>query len=145
MSDFPPEQPPTYAAPPSLPAPPPPPSFAGMAPQSIAPPPGYSAHPMPGQGAYPQHAYAVPSAGTISNGAATAGLVLGIVALFINTLFVPSILGIIFASVGLKNANQFERHGYGPVGRGPATAGLVCAIIAVVFSLLIKWMFLFLI
>ena len=112
MSDFPPEQPPTYAAPPSLPAPPPPPSFAGMAPQPIATPPGYSAHPMPGQGTYPQHAYAVPSAGTISNGAATAGLVLGIVALFINTLFVPSILGIIFASVGLKNANQFERHGY---------------------------------
>ncbi|WP_291377770.1 DUF4190 domain-containing protein [Demequina sp.] len=123
--------------PPRLPAPPLPPTFQATAPPM---PPTFQA-----PTAYPYQAYAAPAASTISNGAATAGLVLGIVAIFINTLLIPSILGIVFASIGLKNATQFERQGYGAVGRGPATAGLVCAILAVIFSLLFKWVFLFLI
>lgn len=143
MSDFQPEQPPAYA-------PPPPPPSVPAIPASSAfpttpPPPAAFATTPPPPAAYSYPAYGAPAVQSASNGAATAGLVLGIVAIFINTLLIPSILGIVFASVGLKNATQFERLGYGALGRGPAAAGLVCSIIAVAFSLLFKWMFLFLI
>lgn len=80
-----------------------------------------------------------------TNGMATAGLVLGIFSIFINTLFVPAILGVIFSSVGISRAGQLARTTGYDVGRGAAIAGLICAIAGMVNSLLWKWALLFLI
>jgi hypothetical protein len=61
---------------------------------------------------------------------AIAGLVLGIAALALFWIpffgYLPAVLGIIFAALGLKAANR------GQSGRGMAIAGLTCAIIAAI-------------
>jgi xanthine/uracil permease len=61
---------------------------------------------------------------------AIAGLVLGIAALVLCWIpffgYVPAVLGIVFAAIGLKAANR------GRPGKGMAIAGLTCAIIAAI-------------
>lgn len=75
---------------------------------------------------------------------AVVGLALGILSIFINTFFVPAILGIMFSSLGISRANEREHTTGYAVGRGMAIAGLVCAIAGVLNSLLWKWAVLFL-
>jgi hypothetical protein len=105
-----PEQAPTPAPPPVGTWPPPDTQGGGWAP----PPPGYYPYPPPRP----------------TNGMATAGLVLGIVALalaWLTVLDIPLvILGITFAAVGLKRAKR------GAGSRGMAMAGLICSLAAAV-------------
>ena len=54
-----------------------------------------------------------------TNGMATASLVLGLVGLVLCTLFIPSILAVIFGVVGVRRAGQ-----PGGVGKGKAIWGL---------------------
>lgn len=63
-----------------------------------------------------------------TSGLAVASLVLGIVGIFLSwiTLMIPSILGIIFGAVAIKQCNE-----KGLNGRGMAIGGLVCSIIIV--------------
>lgn len=109
-------------------------------------PPGYAApagNPAQGYGyPPPPYGYAPPAP---SNGMATASLILGIVALFVNTLLVPSILAIVFGAKGRNRARLMFATTRVSQGNGPATAGLVLGIIALVESVLLKWMFLFII
>lgn len=82
--------------------------------------------------------------GQPSNGIATAGFIVGLVAIFINTFFIPAILGVILSSVGLAKASNLERATGIAHGRGLAIAGLVLSCLAIVNSVLWKWMVLFL-
>ncbi len=63
-----------------------------------------------------------------TSGLAVASLVLGIVGIFLSwiTLMIPSILGIVFGAVAIKQCND-----KGLNGRGMAIGGLVCSIIIV--------------
>lgn len=63
-----------------------------------------------------------------TSGLAVASLVLGIVGIFLSwiTLMIPSILGIVFGGVAIKQCND-----KGLNGRGMAIGGLVCSIIIV--------------
>lgn len=82
--------------------------------------------------AWGPHASAVPPQPLvvrITNGHATAGLVLGIVSLIVNTFTVVSILGLIFSIIGITRAGTLESAGYGPVGRARAVWGLVLSIL----------------
>lgn len=92
--------------------------------------PGY----VPGYSAYPP--------APVRNSQATAGLVLGIIAMVVNPLTVLSILGIVFSGIGLSRAGTLVRLGYPPVGRTAATWGLVLSILALGFTALFK-LFLF--
>jgi hypothetical protein len=107
---------------PTAPAPAPPaPPPVGTWPPPTAPSGGW---PPPPPGYYP---YPPPRP---SNGMATAGLVLGIVALalcWLTVLDIPLvILGITFAAVGLKRAKR------GAGSRGMALTGLICSLTAAV-------------
>ncbi len=63
-----------------------------------------------------------------TSGMAVASLVLGIVGIFLSwiTFLIPSILGIVFGAVAIKQCNE-----RGLNGRGMAIGGLVCSIIIV--------------
>jgi hypothetical protein len=61
-----------------------------------------------------------------------AGLVLSLVALLVNFFAVPSILGIIFSSIGLARAQSLEGRSR-VTGRGTSIAGLVIGIAALGF------------
>lgn len=63
---------------------------------------------------------------------ATAGLVVGIVALVGNTFGLVSVVGIVLSAVGLSRASRMAEHGFAPVGRGKAIAGLVLSLVALV-------------
>jgi hypothetical protein len=63
----------------------------------------------------------------IKNTAATAGLVLGIVALLANTMLLVSLAAVVLCAIGLNRAGQLVQAGYGPVGRARAIWGLVLA------------------
>jgi hypothetical protein len=101
------------------------------APAQVQTPPPYSA-------TTPVTGAAYQSTLTITNGPATAGLVLGIIAFFVNPLTVLSILGIILSAVGLNKATQLASVGYGAIGRGKATWGLVLSILALLGTALFK-------
>ncbi len=81
---------------------------------------------------------------TPTNGMATAGLLLGIASIFINTLLLPSILAIVFSSIGIKKYGEILRTSGYRMGQGAAVTGLVCGILGLVNSLLWKWLFFFL-
>ncbi len=68
-----------------------------------------------------------------TSGMAVASLVLGIVGIFISwfTLLVPSILGIIFGAVAIKQCSEKNLN-----GRGMAIGGLVCSLIIVVIAVI---------
>lgn len=72
------------------------------------------------------------------NSLATAGLVLGIIAMVVNPLTVLSVLGIVLSGIGLSRAGTLARLGYAPVGRTAATWGLVLSILAFGSSALFK-------
>lgn len=73
------------------------------------------------------------------NGAATAGLVLGIVSLFINSLLLVSTPAFICSIVGLTRASQLERSGFGAVGRAAAVWGLILSIVASLATVFLKF------
>lgn len=74
----------------------------------------------------------------LTNGAATAGLVLGLVSLVVNLLLIPSLLGIIFSGVGLSRANAQTRAGYrGQTKRNSALWGIWLSIIGFIGSFII--------
>lgn len=58
-----------------------------------------------------------------------AGLVLSLIALIVNFFAIPSILGIIFSSIGLARAQSLEGRSR-VTGRGTSIAGLVIGIVA---------------
>lgn len=70
----------------------------------------------------------------LRNPSATAGLVLGLIALVVNTLAVVSVVGIALSWAGLVKANRLLQHGYAPVGRQKAIAGLVLSGLALFFT-----------
>ncbi len=102
-------------------------------------------------GAYPALSYPpdqYPAAGpagpvaVIRNTQATAGLVLGIVAMVVDPLGIPAILGIVFSGLGLSRAGQLQRFGYAPVGRTKAVWGLVLSILGLLGTATFKlWVF----
>ncbi len=92
------------------------------------------AHPVPTGPAAPM-AYPVP---VLKNTPATAGLTLGIIAMFLDPFAIPALLGIIFSGIGLNRANTLSQHGYGPVGRTKAVWGLVLSILGMLGTLLFK-------
>ena len=147
--------PPEYAPPGYVPPQPPgpfgPPVGGGPSahptyqPYPTSPPPGqYGAPPPGGQYGYPppgQYGYPPPPFGPYplpktGNGRATAGLVLGIVAIVFFWLSIldaiPVILGLIFSILGL---NESRRTGH---GRGQAIAGIVCASIGAVLAIILS-------
>lgn len=71
-----------------------------------------------------------------SNGMATAGMVFGILALLVNLLTIPSILGFIFSLVGIANAKQLEAAGVprSQSGRGRAVGGVWMSVIGFVLG-----------
>ncbi len=73
------------------------------------------------------------------NPQATAGLVLGIVALVVNTLAVVSVLAGVLSVLGLTKANRLQAFGYAPVGRTKAVWGLVLAVVAFFFTAQVKF------
>ncbi|GEM_PF-6074217 len=117
----------------SAPSSPPPAGDPGW--QGQAAPVPYPADPYaPGYAAYPP----TPP----RNSLATAGLVLGIIAMVVNPLTLLSVLGIVLSGIGLSRAGTLVRLGYPPVGRTAATWGLVLSILGFGFSALFK-LFLF--
>jgi hypothetical protein len=109
---------------------PPPQAYPGSQGYPAAPPPAYpGAPPQAYPGAYP---YQAPRQG---NGKATAGLVLGILAIVL--FWIPfgdvalDVLAIVFGALGLREAKR------GAGGRGKALAGLICGIIGAIGSVII--------
>lgn len=67
-----------------------------------------------------QPGHIAPMTGVPRNSMATAGLVLGIVSLLFNLLLIPTILGVVFGSIGAARAGR-----RGGVGRARAIVGIV--------------------
>ena len=111
---------------------PPPPPPPPPAPSSAAAPPAPTSYGAATVGAVPA-----------TNGLATAGLILGIVSIFLNTFFVVSIAGIVVSALGIKRAGDQAKAGLVPVGKTAAIWGLVLAILGAINSLAWKWLFLF--
>ncbi|GAA2724288.1 DUF2510 domain-containing protein [Cellulomonas aerilata] len=74
----------------------------------------------------------------LTNNLATAGLVLGVVALLVNTFLVVSIAALVLSVLGLNRAGQLVQAGYGPVGRGKAIAGIVLSLLGGAGTVLFK-------
>jgi hypothetical protein len=74
----------------------------------------------------------------LKNTQATLGLVLGIVALLVNTFLVVSLAAFVLSVLGLNRSGQLVHAGYGPVGRGRAIAGLVLSLLGGASSVLFK-------
>lgn len=82
--------------------------------------------------------------GRPSNRSSTAGLVLGIIAIFVNTFLFVSVLAVIFSLMGIRRSNtMLARYGH-PIGRTAAVWGLVFGVLAIINSIAWKWAFLFL-
>lgn len=81
------------------------------------------APPQPGSATPPDQA--MPLQDAQRNGIATAGLVLGIVALVLDVALIPTVLALVFGGVGLSRAAA-----RGGVGRVRAIVGLVLAVVA---------------
>jgi Domain of unknown function (DUF4190) len=111
-----------------LPPPVPPPEPRPQPPSGppVAPPPGYAA-----AGGYPS---SYPGQQTRTNGFAVASLVLGIVAVGLCFIVVPSLLAIIFGAVAL---GQIKNQPTIYTGRGMAVAGLVLGIVALLLLVLV--------
>ena len=74
----------------------------------------------------------------LKNTPATAGLVLGALALLVNTFLVVSLAAFVLSALGIARAGQFASAGYAPVGRGRAIAGLVLALLGGAGTVLFK-------
>jgi hypothetical protein len=82
----------------------------------------------------------VPMRPPVTNSAATAGLTLGIIAMFVNTLLVMSILAFVFSIVGLTRASELGRQGFGPVGQARCVWGLVLAALGGLATVFLKFL-----
>lgn len=102
------------------------------APVVYAPPPQYGPPPRSPVAYYPPPAP--------RNGAATAGLVLGIICLFVNSFLLVSIPAFICSIVGLTKASQLEAAGFGGVGRASAVWGLVLSIVGAIATIFFKFL-----
>nr|WP_237728111.1 DUF2510 domain-containing protein [Cellulomonas sp. APG4] len=76
------------------------------------------------------------------NSAATAGMVLGIICMVVNSFLLVSVPALILSIVGLSRAGQLERSGFGAIGRTKAVWGLVLAILGTLGTAFFK-LFLF--
>lgn len=65
----------------------------------------------------------------LKNTRATAGLVLGVLSLLVNSFLVVSVAAIVLCALGLVRAGQLTAAGYAPVGRTAAVAGVVLAVV----------------
>ena len=74
----------------------------------------------------------------LKNTPATAGLVLGVVALLVNTFLVVSLAAFVLSALGIARAGQFVSAGYAPVGRGRAIAGMVLSLLGGAGTVLFK-------
>jgi hypothetical protein len=74
----------------------------------------------------------------IKNTPATAGLVLGVVALVVNTMLVVSLAAFVLSVLGLNRAGQLASAGYAPVGRARAIWGLLLALLGGAGTILFK-------
>lgn len=75
----------------------------------------------------------------VKNSAATAALVLGLVALAVNTFLVTSTTALVLAIVGLVKASSLQRQGLAPVGRAKAVWAIVLAFLAGGFTTFFKF------
>lgn len=73
------------------------------------------------------------------NGAATAGLTLGIICMFVNSFLLLSTPAFICSIVGLTKASQLQAAGFGPVGRASAVWGLVLSILGALGTVFLKF------
>lgn len=93
--------------------------------------------------AAPPAAFMVPMQAQLPrNGAATAGLVLGIICMFVNSFLLISTPAFICSIVGLVKASQLQAAGYAPVGRAAAVWGLVLSVLGAIGTVFLK-LFLF--
>jgi hypothetical protein len=74
----------------------------------------------------------------LKNTPATVGLVLGIVALVVNSFAVASLAALVFSVLGLNRAGQLVQAGYGPVGRTKAIWGIVLSLLGGAGTVLFK-------
>ena len=74
----------------------------------------------------------------LKNTPATAGFVLGLLALLVNTFLVVSLAAFVLSALGIARAGQFRSAGYAPVGRGRAIAGLILALLGGAGTVLFK-------
>lgn len=74
----------------------------------------------------------------LKNTPATAGLVLGVVAMLVNTFLLVSIAGVVLSVIGLNRAGQLTMAGYAPVGRARAIGGLVLSLLGGAGTVLFK-------
>ena len=72
------------------------------------------------------------------NGAATAGLTLGIICMFVNSFLLVSVPAFICSIVGLTKASRLEAAGFGPLGRASAVWGLVLSILGTLGTVFLK-------
>ncbi|MDJ0376437.1 DUF2510 domain-containing protein [Cryobacterium sp. PH31-L1] len=70
-----------------------------------------------------------------NNPMAYTGIVLALIGMIFNPLALPSILGVIFSSIGLSKSFTLEGLGYRVAGRGIAIAGLILGILGLGFFL----------
>ena len=66
-----------------------------------------------------------------TNGMSIAGFVLGIISLFINLFWIPSILGVVFSAVGLAQISKSNQK-----GKVFAIFGLITSAISIIYGLL---------
>jgi hypothetical protein len=76
--------------------------------------------------------------GVVRNTPATAGLVLGVIALLVNTMLLMSLAAFVLSAIGLNRAGQLVQAGYAPVGRTKAIWGMVLSLLAGAGTVLFK-------
>jgi hypothetical protein len=84
---------------------------------------------------------AAPRDPALVNRPAVIGFAVGIVALFVDAVFVPSVVAIVFCLVGLRRARALESQGKGAFGRRRARWGIGFALfgaLGVAYSLWIR-------
>ena len=74
----------------------------------------------------------------LRNTPATAGLVLGALALLVNTFLVVSLAAFVLSALGLVRAGRLVSAGYAPVGRGRAIVGIVLSLLGGAGTVLFK-------
>jgi hypothetical protein len=68
-----------------------------------------------------------------NNSMAYTGLVLALIGLIINPFAIPSILGTVFAAIGLARANELSAQRVSNHGTGIAVTGIVLGLVGLVF------------
>lgn len=73
---------------------------------------------------------------SVKNTSATLALVFGIVSMLLNVIFVPMLLAIVFAVLGLVKARRLQREGHPPRGRKRSVWGIILAGVATFIAIL---------